>query len=335
MAAPTDVTLALESTEGTAPFAVAVVPTATDPDEVDTPSFTIEWGDGTADTVVDSGSPAAHAYSSPGRYTIAATAALGDDTTDADPVEITVTAANRFPVLEDTGVCVPWIDEDDFCAPLDDPAAVALAREAIRVATRWINDATLNQWSGPCTALVRPNPQRLTNCPPESRQSIDLSEWLPVPITEIVEVRVNGEVIDPEWYYLDGTRFVASLGWGDDTSPLRPWPKQTDRPAGAVDTWDLTARYRTGPPPPLARAARVLAEQIMKQCCGQECDLPDNVASVNRDGVTISFRPPSGTESGIPFVDQQIGLYGGNALAKPPKRMYDPASTTTAQVTYY
>lgn len=343
MAAPTDVSIEVSQHTGKAPHAVAVTPHATDADST-TPEFSIDYGDGTVVT-----GPAevavAHIYTSPGQYTLTARATVaGFPPVDADPVIVTVTIPNNFPALQnDGGVCTPWIGVDDLCRVADTSSAERLGQSAVNAATRWLNDVTGGAWSGPCTSFLRPNVGDIPGlCDPygrhrHGRQAIDLSVWIAPPIIEVVEVRIDGEVIDPKWYYLDGARLVASTGWDDADSPLIPWPFQNDdRQAGAADTWDVTVLHGAGPPETLVEAARVLACEILRLVTNdEECALPKTAVSVSRDGVTMTFQPPTKGRSGIKFVDSQIDLYGIEGLGAAPKRMLDPANPTRVQVSGY
>jgi len=332
MGVPVDVTATIDQQSGSAPYEIEFTVDGTDPDEgvVD---FTIVWGDATADTITEAGETISHTFVRPGQYTIVATASVGADSTDADDVIVTVTAPNAYPALtNDGGVCTPWIALADVCRGQETTHERVLVQTAINTATRWLNDATARRWSGPCTTFVRP--ETSLGCASTYRGPIDLSRWLTGPIVGIVDLRVDGESIDPTWVYLAGNMLHASTGWSDDDSPMIPWPEQnTDRQPGGAGTWDITVLHGAGPPEPLKDAASRLAAEIVKQCCGQECDLPDNVSSISRDGITISFAPPLPGRTGIPFIDAQIALYGPEGLASR-QRLWDPAAPS-AQIGRY
>ena len=332
MGVPADVTATIDQQSGAAPYEVELTVDGTDPDS-GTVDFTIVWGDDTADSEAEAGDDVTHTYERPGQYTIVATASVGADSTDADDVIVTVIAPNAYPALtNDGGVCTPWVTLADVCTGQETTQARILVQNAINVATRWLNDATARRWSGPCTTFIRPETK--PDCAPTYRGPIDLSRWLTPPIVGIVDLRVDGESIDTTWVYLNGNKLHASTGWEDADSPMIPWPTQnTDRQPGGVDTWDLTVLHGAGPPEPLKEAASRLAAEIVKQCCGQDCDLPDNVSSISRDGITISFTPPMPGRTGIPFIDAQIGLYGPEGLAHR-QRLWDPAAPS-AQVGRY
>lgn len=343
MATPTDVSIDVSATDGDAPFAIALTPRATDTDG--DPLLTVDFGDG---SVIDASADVAvaHVYTSPGQYTITMTAESatpGGDTVTAEPVLVTVLVPNTHPLIDnDGGVCEPWITVNDLCATVDGTKDETLAIAAVNEAVRWLNDATGNAWMGPCTAFLRPNVGDTSICDPlttsrRGRRPIDLTLWLEPPVLSIVELRVDGEVIAPKWYYLADGKLHASSGWDDDDSPLIPWPEQNERrQAGAPGTWDVTVRHGSPPPESLVGAARTLACELYKSCTGDEsCELPKNAASVSRDGVTITFQPPVRGRTGIPRVDAQIDLYGPDGLGRPARRMLDPADPTTAQVHRY
>lgn len=344
MAAPTDVYIQISATDGAAPLAVAVTPHATDED-ASVPEFSIDYGDGATVTGAPAEEPLAHVYTSPGQYTITASAAVeGFPPVEAEPVVVTVAAPNNYPeVLNPGGVCQPWITVNDLCSVTDSGAMALRGQAAVNAATRWLNDITGGRWSGPCTSFLRPNVgDAAGNCDPagyrrRGRQPIDLTLWIAPPILEVVELRVDGQVIDPKWYYIRDGKLHASTGWDDADSPLIPWPAQNDdRQDGAVDTWDLTVRHAPGPPETLREAAAVLACEILRLVSGDErCALPKTAVSVSRDGVTMTFQPPVRGRSGIKFVDSQIDLYGPEGIGIAPRRILNPADPTRVQVSRY
>lgn len=340
MATPTSVSFEPEGTSGEAPFDFTVAVDAVDL-EGSLPEFTISWGDGNESTVTNAGESATHTYLSAGQYTVSATVAAGSDVVDVDDdIVVTVASPVIYPALTDPGgVCVPWVAVTELCNSGDDTFNTELAQSAVDVATRWLNDATGQRWSGPCTSMIRPLMDSDPLCTPRkySRQPIDLTLHVSTPVLSVVELRVDGVAIDTSWVMLSDGKLSATRGYGDDPSPLIPWPTQdSTRPDGAVDTWDLTVIHGAGPPEPLRRAAVILAEEVMKQACGDEsCGLPSNATSVSRDGVTIQLMVPTGGKTGIPQIDAQIDMYGPNGYGARPRRMLDPAANHDARVVRY
>lgn len=114
------------------------------------------------------------------------------------------------------------------------------------------------------------------------------------PVTEIIEVKIDGTVLDPldangnrNWR-LDRWRHLVRL---DDpvTGLPRRWPACQDLSLDdtAQGTWSVS--YRSGvQPPELGRRAAVdLACQLALSAGGQDCDLPTGATRVTRQGVTV------------------------------------------------
>lgn len=128
---------------------------------------------------------------------------------------------------------------------------------------------------------------------------------LEVPMGGVVEVKVDGAVLDEGTdYWVDG-RWLVSLG--------AAWPitQDLDLPTTEDDTFEVTY-YNSYPVDGLgAYAAGKLAMQYAQACLGKKCELPSTVTNVVRQGVTFSL--PAGAfpngETGIREVDAYIGLW--------------------------
>lgn len=105
---------------------------------------------------------------------------------------------------------------------------------------------------------------------------------LPGPVSEIVEVQIDGLVVDTNGYRLDGDRLVR-IG--------ATWPVSQDLgvAAGGANTW--TVQYRRGRevPPVLQNAAGLFACEIAKARSGGSCALPARITSVSRQGVDVQL----------------------------------------------
>lgn len=110
------------------------------------------------------------------------------------------------------------------------------------------------------------------------------------PVREIVEVRIDGVVVDPSGYRLDGWRYLTRL---DDPGPpvsTRLWPQCQNLALddGEPGMFSITYRWGVDPPELGRRAAAMLACQLYLQCTGGEgCKLPAGVSRVTRQGVTF------------------------------------------------
>jgi len=130
---------------------------------------------------------------------------------------------------------------------------------------------------------------------------------LAAPVGPITWVKVDGNIVLPTDYRVDGDRLV----WiGDDDCP---WPICQDMTAGDDKPNTFAVRYLNAHAPDdlAAYAAGVLAMEFAKACMGGKCRLPANVTSVSRQGV--SFEIAAGTfpggVTGIREVDSWIGLW--------------------------
>jgi hypothetical protein len=101
---------------------------------------------------------------------------------------------------------------------------------------------------------------------------------LPGPVTAVLEVIIDGVVLDPSAYRVDDYRFLVRQDGG------------ICLPAGSEGTW--TVRYRRGVPVPGGGqiAAGRLACELARAACGDKtCGLPQRVQTVTRQGVTIAM----------------------------------------------
>lgn len=152
-------------------------------------------------------------------------------------------------------------------------------------------------------------------CQPEGCTSIGPSAAvLPGPVSEIVEVAVDGTVIDPASYRLEGDVLYRAGG--------HPWPRQDlSRPAGEPGTWIVT--YRRGAPPPAgaARMAALLATEFFNACTGGKCRVPRRVQTVTRRGYTFARPDPSeiydNNATGLTEVDMWINSLNPAGLDQP------------------
>lgn len=113
--------------------------------------------------------------------------------------------------------------------------------------------------------------------------------WLPGPVATVVEVTVDGVVIDPSAYRVDDRQWLVRTDG-------ECWPDCQD-----LDTSDPTAdgtffvTYTRGTPVPVAGqiAAGILACEFAKACAGADCRLPRNLVALSRQGVDIALPDPT------------------------------------------
>lgn len=130
----------------------------------------------------------------------------------------------------------------------------------------------------------------------------------------IEEVKVDGLVLDPTAYRLDGRRLVRTDG---DVWPLCQDLALPDTEAG---TWSVTYTPGITVDGLGAAAAGLLAGEYVKACSGGDCDLPDTVTSVVRNGVTMTLSPGlfPDNKTGIRVVDSYVERYNPYGLRAAP-----------------
>lgn len=139
---------------------------------------------------------------------------------------------------------------------------------------------------------------------------------LPAPVGPVYEVNLDGDVVDPLDYRVDG----SSLIWTGDGDC--PWPTCQDMKAepGDFDTFSITY-LNSHPVDQLgAYACGVLAYEYAQACAGNACRLPTGVTSVARQGVTFEITTglfPGGL-TGIREVDSYIALWNPAAIRQAP-----------------
>ena len=145
---------------------------------------------------------------------------------------------------------------------------------------------------------------------------------LPAPIGRVDEVKVDGVVIDPMKYHMEGRRLV----WHSSEPNPFPMTQSLDLPDTEPGTFSVT--YLNAYPVDSlgAYAVGILAIEFAKACTpGKKCRLPDSVTSIVRQGVSMEIRSgtfPDGT-TGIREVDAWIGLWNPGGL-KQAAQVYSP-----------
>jgi len=135
---------------------------------------------------------------------------------------------------------------------------------------------------------------------------------LPAPVAEVTQITLDGEVVDPANYRVDGNRVVWT---GTEECP---WPTCQDMTANCGDTGSFCVTYLNsyavdglG-----AYAAGILAMEFARACSGGKCRLPSTVTSLSRQGVTFELSVGSfpGGFTGIREVDAFIAMWNPGNL---------------------
>jgi hypothetical protein len=215
--------------------------------------------------------------------------------------------------------CAPWTTVSavrDCCVIPPDPTVPdAVVENSILMASFILYYLTGRQFPGICDAVIRPFGKECAswrgttywdtfvntggiwwgNCDHCCNKtcSIDLgTQW---PVTSIVQVLLDGVIVDPSEYRIDEYRYLTRLSvldpisgiWDDDLC----WPscQIMSRPSTAEGTFEVTFQYGIAPPPMGEYAARKLACELVKACVGEDCRLPNRTKSINRQGVSFDI----------------------------------------------
>lgn len=108
---------------------------------------------------------------------------------------------------------------------------------------------------------------------------------LPAPVYDIVEVKVDGVVLDASAYRLDEHRLLVRTD--GETWPLCNDLRYSDN---VVGTWSVTARYGEDVPALGKMAMGELACEFVKALAGEDdCALPQPIQSLTRQGISLTF----------------------------------------------
>lgn len=140
-------------------------------------------------------------------------------------------------------------------------------------------------------------------------------------VAEIIEVKVDGLVINPAAYRLDnhgGPVLVRTDG--------ECWPECQDMNLSDDEPNTFSIQYRPGSPLPVMGqiAAGELAGQFARACSGGDgCTLPQQLQSLSRNGVQVEIVDPNllldNGFTGIPNVDLFVKAVNPGRLTRRPR----------------
>lgn len=168
-------------------------------------------------------------------------------------------------------------------------------------------------------------------------QSLSSVELVGKPVQEILEVKIDGVVLDPSEYRVDQQQYLVRLNGG-------MWPacQRLDLEDTEEGTWSVT--YEHGQPIPISgqMAARDLAYEIYRSCSTSDlegdCELPEGVTRVTRQGISYELpalvswgRDFSGIwRTGMQMVDAFLNAYNPRGLQRRPI-LYVPGAPKQAR----
>lgn len=189
----------------------------------------------------------------------------------------------------------------------------------MQAASNILYELSGRQWPGWCQDTVRPCPQNtsydggrplrgsgygICSCSSPCRCGSNLHQVSlgANPVVGIVQVRIDGEVLDSSLYRVDEGRWLVRLRDADGSNP--GWPSQQilDLPDTEVGTWSVTLVYGAMPPVDGIRAAARLGCELALMCSPETigaCQLPQGITSVARQGVDMVVLDPGTIDRAI------------------------------------
>lgn len=211
--------------------------------------------------------------------------------------------------------------------------------EYLQFATEVLYLLTGKVWPGVTTDKIWPGNRRRTHGPRHRHATVGQHEWqqwrwvtigcgcgsdefgchrvpsvaLPGrPVVEILEVVVNGAVIDPATYEVQNGNLLVRLADSDGNNPGWPCCQRADLEDGAEGTWSIEYRYGAAPPIGGKLSAVSLATELAKAYKGDGgCRLPKRVTAITRQGTTVAILDPltlfEKGQTGLSDVDLWLG----------------------------
>lgn len=221
--------------------------------------------------------------------------------------------------------CQPFITADDVLdaacgCDLDAVEDADLIDLMIDQASDILSLATGGLVSGICTVTVRPvalchDPYIDSIYPPRDwRRQFGGINTIPLrgPNTDIVEITINGVVINPSEYGLLDNKYLFRRSGC--------WPSVNDLTLAATqtDTFEITYRFGREPDKLTQMATTELACELLKDLKGKATSLPRGVTSANIQGASISVRSRAealraGDEQ-IPVVSRFLSIYANDGM---------------------
>lgn len=135
------------------------------------------------------------------------------------------------------------------------------------------------------------------------------------PVSEVTEVKVDGVVLDESAYRVDDWQWLVRLDGQE-------FPTCQDLTLSDAEegTWSIAFSYGRTVPETLKWASERYACEWVKAMVGRDdCELPENVQSVARQGITIAFDMDevlTKGKTGLRDVDQILAVYNPNGLQR-------------------
>jgi hypothetical protein len=241
------------------------------------------------------------------------------------------------------GPCFGWVAAEDVaeCCSIEVGSTPELFEPAATSASQLLYMLSGKQWKGSCERVVRPHSDFPCGLQVTSGGYVIGYEGAPTdadfskvllpnyPVTEIVQVLIDGVALAEDEYRLDGWRWLQRMDDADGNAQSWPGPQRIGRNDTEEDTWSIRYMHGQNPPQPGVDAAAQLACEIYKSCPGNEgvggeCKIPSNATRVTAQGITIELgalhfdHSKRRWDTGMKLVDSFLNAYNPDAVRRQP-----------------
>lgn len=247
------------------------------------------------------------------------------------------------------GPCEPWVsgfDVAECCGVAYDAATAPTLDRAAHAASELLYPLSGSQFSGDCTITVRPCAERRcwgpwdahwanrprTGCGCSAQDRIPLAGG----VREIVEVLIDGEIVDPTTYEVVDGMWLDRINDPLDPDTNLGWPTCENRRLALTEVGTFGITYRYGKPVPVSGmlAAKELGCQVYLSCTSSDpadCQLPSGITRIDRQGITIELNGFSAWgltdgkwKTGLPMVDAFLNVVNPTNARKLKAQVWSP-----------
>lgn len=137
--------------------------------------------------------------------------------------------------------------------------------------------------------------------------------WLPSPVADVIEVKIDGTVMPTGSYKVQDYRKLVRTDGG-----MWPFCQDMSLPDTETNTWSITVQVGEQVPYIGQMSLGELSREYARACMGMDCALPTNLQSLARQGISISFPSDATFLQKLPLTKEFLGYANPNHLyAKP------------------
>lgn len=244
-------------------------------------------------------------------------------------------------------ICQPWATIEDLDACCQSTATDEQKTAAIQAASELLYALSGRQFSGSCSETVRPCSGGAAfpgfswaRWSYPSYPVLSGGTWLNIgpacgchiawdcacsgipqvnlgrsDVTEILAVNIDGVTLSAANYRLDHGRWLVRTDGSQ-------WPccQNLSKDIGETGTWYIELLHGVAPPQAGVNAVTKLGCELAKACVGADCDLPERVTTVVRQGVSMLLLDPqtflSDGRTGLYEVDLFLAAVNPHGLAR-------------------